>query len=66
MTDTAKKPVEARVILDHGEHKIDDLIAGAEAEAAVAAGHADDHPSAVAYAKKLARRKSREAADAED
>jgi hypothetical protein len=66
MTETAKKPVEARVIIDHGEHKIDDVITGPAAEAAVAGGHADDHPSAVAYAKKLARRKAREAADAED
>lgn len=50
----AKRSVKARVLVDHDEHKVDDIIEGAAAEAAVAAGHADDHPSAVAYAQKLA------------
>jgi hypothetical protein len=59
-------PKKARVIIDHGDRKIDDLISGPEAEAAIAAGHADGHPSAVAYAEKLARRKARAKADAED
>jgi hypothetical protein len=66
VADEGKKTVEARVILDHGDHRIDDIITGAEAEAAIDAGHADGAPAAVAYAKKLARRKAREAADAED
>jgi hypothetical protein len=62
VADTQK----ARVILDHGERKIDDVISGPEAEAAIAAGHADGHPTAVAYAEKLARRKARAKADADD
>jgi alkylhydroperoxidase family enzyme len=57
---------KARVLVDHGEYKIDQILEGAAAERAVADGLADDHPTAVAYAQKLARRKAREAADAED
>jgi hypothetical protein len=61
-----KKAKRARVIVDHGEYRIDQVLEGAAAEAAVRDGLADDHPTAVAYAEKLARRKAREAADAED
>lgn len=67
MAEEAKKaPTKARVIVDHGEYKIDQILEGAAAEAAVKDGLADDHPTAVAYAQKLARRKARAAADADD
>jgi hypothetical protein len=58
--------VKARVLVDHGEHKVDEIISGAEAEAAIAAGHADGDPGAVAYAQKLARRKARAASGDDD
>jgi hypothetical protein len=57
---------KARVLVDHGEHKVDDLIAGAAAEHAVAHGLADNHPSAVKYAEKLARQKKRAAGGDDD
>lgn len=65
--EAAKKAsTKARVLVDHGDYKIDQILEGQAAEAAVRDGLADDHPTAVAYAQKLARRKAREAADAED
>ena len=48
--------VEVRVIAFNGEHPVNSVISlpADEAAAAVAGGWADDHPSAVAYAKSLA------------
>lgn len=67
MADEAKKSTtKARVLVDHGNHKVDDIIEGAAAEQAVLHGQADDHPSAVAYAQKVARRKARDKAGADD
>lgn len=50
-----EKKIKARVLVDTGEHKCNDIISGAEAEAAVADGWADSNPAAVAYAEKLRR-----------
>jgi hypothetical protein len=49
------KGTKVRVLSDQGEHKVDDVISlpADEAKAAVAAGWADDHPSAVKYAEGL-------------
>jgi hypothetical protein len=67
VADSEKKaPTKARVIADHGKYKIDQIVEGPDADAGVEAGWADAHPSAVAHATKLARRKAREAADADE
>jgi hypothetical protein len=60
MTETGKKPVESP--RDPRSWRAQDRRRDQRPRrrAAVAAGHADDHPSAVAYAEKLARRKARE------
>lgn len=52
----ADASVEVRVIAANGEHDVNSVISLTpdEAAAAVAGGWADDHPSAVAYAKSLA------------
>ena len=56
----AAKGTKVRVLSDQGEHKVDDVITlpADEAKAAVAAGWADDHPSAVKYAEGLKKPKA--------
>lgn len=51
------KKVKVRVILDQGDHAIDDVLtlSAEEAKVAVAAGWADDHPEAVKYAESLGK-----------
>ena len=51
----AAPKTKVRVIVDQGRHKVNDVVSLApdEAKAAVAAGWADDHPSAVKYAEGL-------------
>lgn len=51
----ATKNAKVSVIVDQGGHKVNDVVSLApdEAKAAVAAGWADDHPSAVKYAEGL-------------
>lgn len=53
--EKAPKFTKARVIADHGDHKVNDVVKldAADLKAAVAAGWADPHPSAVAYAESL-------------
>ena len=53
----AAKKTKVRVIIDHAEHRIDDVVAllPEDAAAAVAAGWADDHPAAVKYAESLTK-----------
>jgi membrane protein involved in colicin uptake len=55
--DKAPKFTKARVISDHGEHRVDDVVklAAEDLKAAVAGGWADPHPSAVAHAEGLAK-----------
>ena len=55
----AKPATKARVLVDTGDHKVNSVISGAEAAAAIAAGWADGHPSAVAQADKQARQAAR-------
>jgi hypothetical protein len=54
------KPVKVRVLVDHQGHKCDDVVtlSADDAEAAAAAGWADAHPSAVAFAEKEKRKKA--------
>jgi len=59
----AKAAKKARVIADQGEHRINDLVTGAEAEAGIEAGWADGSAGAVAHAEKLARQRARAAED---
>lgn len=51
------KKVKVRVILDQGEHTIDDVLtlSAEAAKVAVEAGWADDHPEAVKYAESLGK-----------
>jgi hypothetical protein len=58
-TPAAKAALRARVIAANGDYQVDDIILGDEAAAAVAQGWADDHPSAVAAAQKIARAKAK-------
>lgn len=46
---------KVRVIVDYGDHAINDVVtlSADEAKAAVAAGWADSHPDAVKYAEGL-------------
>lgn len=52
-----KKAAKARVLVATGGHQVDDILGGADAEAAIEAGWADGHPSAVAYAERQARKR---------
>lgn len=54
------KGVKVRVLVDHQGHRCDDVVTLSpdEAEAATAAGWADAHPSAVAFAEKEKRKKA--------
>lgn len=49
----ATEKAEARVLVATDDYAVDDIITGKAADVAVAAGWADDHPSAVAYAKNV-------------
>ena len=53
----AAKKVAVRLLVDTVDHSCNDVIelSSADAAVAVAEGWADDHPSAVAYARKLAK-----------
>jgi hypothetical protein len=53
----APKGRKVRVLMDTADHKANDVpfLSEDEADAAVAAGWADDHKSAVAYAEVLAK-----------
>jgi hypothetical protein len=55
--------MRARVLLDHDGFAVNQIVEGADAERGHREGWADPHPSAVAYARKLASRKAREAAE---
>lgn len=63
MTDTQAKPadrkVEARVLLDTDGFACNQLISGSDAERGIAAGWADGHPDAIAFAKRAARKAAR-------
>lgn len=59
MSDKTAKPagaVKVRVIADHADHKINDVVTmtADDAKTAVAAGWADADPAAVAYAESIA------------
>jgi hypothetical protein len=63
--DTKVKTVKVRVIADQGDYVINDVLSlkADDAAAAVAAGWADDHPSAVKYAERLKKAADANAAD---
>jgi hypothetical protein len=57
--------VKVRVIVDQGDHSIDDVLSlsSHDAKAAVAAGWADDNPSAVKYAEGIKKAADANVAD---
>lgn len=60
-----KKAAKARVLVATGDHQVNDILSGADAEAAIEAGWADGAASAVSYAERQARRR-RERAEADE
>lgn len=63
MADEKKAPKKARVLVDHVEFRVNDIVSGDDAAAGVAAGWADGDPAAVAYAEKLAKARQADAAE---
>jgi hypothetical protein len=60
----AEAKIKARVLVATGDHNVNDVIEGKDAEAGIAGGWADGDAKAIAYAERERRRAAR-AADGE-
>lgn len=54
--DAPAGTIEARILLDQGDWRVNDvaLLTASELKVGIAAGWADNHPDAIAYARSLA------------
>ncbi len=62
MADEKKTTKKARVLVDHAEFRVNDIVSGDDAAAGIAAGWADGDPAAIAYAEKLRHQSQRDEA----